>query len=144
MVTTRLTERCNTFSRPTLHLSDTEIQDVKNKAMAAVTATVKDQPLLDVIYAMDGYGSMIDEAVKAQVDVGDKTEGWFVRMLVLTPLFKNGTLKMDWRQVRLAPETLYVPFVMFRATGLELMFDPIEFPTEDDVIQITIALKAGQ
>lgn len=112
--------------------------------MAAVTATVKDQPLLDVIYAMDGYGSMIDEAVKAQVDVGDKTEGWFVRMLVLTPLFKNGTLKMDWRQVRLAPETLYVPFVMFRATGLELMFDPIEFPTEDDVIQITIALKAGQ
>lgn len=127
-----------------MHLSDTEIQDVKNKAVAAVTATVKDQPMLDAIYAMDGFGSMIDEAARAVPNIGDKSCEWFQRMLVLTPLFKNGTLKMDWRQVRLAPESLYVPFVMFGATGLEMMFDPVEFPTENDVIQITIALKAGQ
>lgn len=120
------------------------MQDIKNKAIAAITATVKGEPVLSLIGIMDEFGDMIDEAVKAQVDVGDKSKGWFQRMLVLTPFFKNGTLTMNWRQMRLAPESLYVPFVIFRATGLELMFDPIEFPTEDDVIQITIALKAGQ
>lgn len=121
---------------------------VREKAIAAVTATVTNEAVLDLIEDMDEYADMIDEAAKAMQANGDpiedKSQDWFQRMLVITPLTKSGVINIIWRQVKLAPDSLYLPYVVFKATGLTLAFDPITFPTEDDVIQITLALKAGQ
>ena len=70
------------------------------------------------------------------------SESWLARMATLSPLVMTGEIKILWRLTLLGK--YYLPFVVLRS-GLELkMSDPIVFPTNEDVAQIMLAVKAGQ